>query len=78
MSYITHLSCIAVPQVQRGHEVGVIFLNTCWPLCELIGLWGHINSNDCIQLHSALCIMLSHFCMPLYVCVYLVFYIYTH
>lgn len=47
MNEIVHLSCIAIPQVQRGHEVGVIFLNTCWSLCELIGLEAeHIHSCD--------------------------------
>lgn len=42
-----YLSCIAISQVQRGHEVGVIFLNACWPLCELIRLEAeHIQSHD--------------------------------
>lgn len=33
-----HLSCVAVAQIQRCHEVGVIFLHTCWSLRQLGGL----------------------------------------
>lgn len=33
-----HLSSIAVSQVEGGHEVGIVFLDTCGSLCELSGL----------------------------------------
>lgn len=39
-----YLACIAVAQIQRCHEVGVIFLHTGWPFSELSCLEANINN----------------------------------
>lgn len=33
-----HLSCVAVTQIERRHEVGVVFLHARWSLRQLGGL----------------------------------------